>query len=157
MQAIVERNLRRLPPEAYSPGPSRSAYWIHTFPLGGVALHYANRRPGPRLSPPPSGEAGAQPRFSRQLQRSVPFFTGCGGGANVAIVSVRRVSRGIGSQGWVPAFAGTTGWGRRPAQQGQQARRRQAEMRSVHAAARPAGGEHDRTHPVTGPASSVPV
>ncbi len=120
--------------------PLPLGYWIHTFPLGGVALHYTNRRPGPRLSPPPSGEAGAQPRFSRQLQRSIPFFTGCGGGANAAIVSVRRVPRGIGSQGWVPAFAGTTSWGRRPVQQGQQARRTQAEMRSVHALARPAGG-----------------
>ena len=77
-------------------------------------------RPGPR--------AGAQPRFSRQPRigvrdrprRSGLLSTGCGG---------------IGSQGWVPAFAGTTKRGRKPAQQGQQARRRQAGMRCVHAVA----------------------
>ena len=73
-------------------------------------------RPGPR--------AGAQPLFSRQLQRSIPFFTGCGG---------------IGSQGWAPAFAGATNGGQRPAQQGWQAYRIQAGTRCVHAVGPRAG------------------
>ena len=61
--------------------PAPEPYWIHTFPLGGVVLHYTNRRPGPR--------AGAQPRFSRQLQRSSLLPTGYG------IVE---------SHGWTPAL-----------------------------------------------------
>ena len=48
---------------------------------------HPHRRPGPRLSPPPSGEAGAQPRSWRQFQRLSLLSTGCGGGA---------------SQGWAP-------------------------------------------------------
>ena len=52
--------------------------------------------------------AGVQPRFLRQPRRSGLFFAGCGC---------------IMSQGWVPAFAGTTKRGRMPVQQGQQARR----------------------------------
>ena len=75
---------------------------------------------------------GAQPRFSRQRirirgrpRRSAPLTTGCGG---------------IGCQGWAPAFAGATNGGQRPAQQGWQAHRIQADTRCVHAIG-PAGGE----------------
>ena len=92
------------------------AYRIHTSAPGVVALHYPNRRPGLR--------AGAQPRFSRQPRQSDQLSTGCSG---------------IPGQGWVPAFAGTTKRGRKPAQQGQQTRRRQAGMRCVHAVAAFAG------------------
>ena len=42
---------------------------------------------------------------------------------------------GIGSQGWVPAFAGTTKWRQRPTRQGRQAYRIQAGTRCVHAVA----------------------
>ena len=68
------------------------------------------RRPGPR--------AGAQPQLSWQLQRSIPLSTGCSG---------------IGSQGWVPAFAGTVKGGQRPAQPGRRAHRIQADTGCVHA------------------------
>ena len=118
----------RIGPPLPFPLPRAGGYRIHTSAPGVVALHYPNRRPGPR--------AGAQPRFSRQPRiavrgrpwRSGLLSTGCGG---------------IGSQGWVPAFAGTTKRGRKPAQQGQQARRRQAGMRCVHAVG-PRSGAHLR-------------
>ena len=81
--------------------------------------------------PSPGPRAGAQPRFSRQPRRSGLLSTGCGG---------------IESQGWVPAFAGTTKRGRKPAQQGQQARRRQAGMRCVHAVGPRAGASRNRSN-----------
>ena len=40
--------------------------------------------------------------------QSDQLSTGCGGGAERRHRLIRRVPRGIGSQGWVPAFAGTT-------------------------------------------------
>ena len=43
----------------------------HDNSAGVPAVHAPNRRPGPRLSSPPSGEARAQPRFSRQPQIGV--------------------------------------------------------------------------------------
>ena len=73
---------------------------------------------GPQTSPRPASRA--QPRFSWRPRRSGLLSIGCGS---------------IPGQGWVPAFAGTTKRGRKPAQQGQQARRRQAGMSCVHAVA----------------------
>ena len=107
------------------------AYRIHTSPCGGVALLASIRRPGPR--------AGAQPQFSQQPRQSDQLSTGCGGGAERRHRLVRRVPRGIGSQGWVPAFAGTTKRGQRPAQPGCQAHRMHAHARCVHAVAPRAG------------------
>ena len=49
----------------------------HDIPAG---VHAPNRRPGPRLSPPPSGEAGAQPWSWRQLQQLCLLSTGGGAG-----------------------------------------------------------------------------
>ena len=64
--------------------------WLEHDPFGlkQCRSHSLNRHPGPRLSSPPSGEAGVQPRFSRRLQRLSPFSAGSGG---------------IESHGWTPA------------------------------------------------------
>ena len=52
---------------------------------------------------------------------------------------------GIGSQGWVPAFAGTTKRGQRPAQPGCRAHPMHALARCVHAVGREAGGPLQRS------------
>ena len=81
-------------PLALSPSlPRLRGDRIHTSPVLASHRTALNRHPGPRLSSPPSGEAGVQPRFWRQLQRLSLLSAGCGG---------------MGSQGWVPAFAGVT-------------------------------------------------
>ena len=78
---------------AGKPGPmsssrTRSGTLIPTLVDRNRWRSHPHRHPGPRLSPPPSGEAGAQPRSWRQFQRLSLLSTGCGSGA---------------SQGWAPA------------------------------------------------------
>ena len=105
-----------------SPRPPEPTGFTHLCPAARRCItptacpRESGGRPGPR--------AGAQPWFSWRPRRSGLLSTGCGG---------------IPGQGWVPAFAGTTKRGRKPAQQGQQARRRQAGMRCVHAVGPRAG------------------
>ena len=47
-------------------GPPGKNMTIHDIPAGVLAAHAPNRRPGPRLSLPLSGGAGARTRLSRR-------------------------------------------------------------------------------------------
>ena len=101
-------------------------YRIRTSAPGVVALHYPNRRPGLR--------AGVQPRSSRQPR--IPRRFARAGGVRGRPRQSDQLSTGccgIGSQGWVPAFAGTTKRGQRPAQPGCRAHRMHDHARCVHA------------------------
>ena len=141
--AVVDRNLCQRPPQNSSPrlpgglhpaSPASATGFTHFRPVARRCITPTvapASEPGPSLGSrgsPGSGVRG-RPRQSDQLS------TGCGGGAErrLRLVrrvprgssgaerrhrSVRRVPRGIGSQGWVPAFAGTTKRGQRPAQPG---------------------------------------